>query len=88
MPWDVNRQTDSEVRPVAIQPGQKGIRLEPGQRFKFIDRVQGLTLDGAKVGPEKSYSAEEASRMTYAGDKPAKATVVITKPAAGTHAKL
>ena len=88
MPWDVNRQTDSEVRQVAINPGQNGIRLEPGQRFKFIDRVQGLTLDGAKVGPEKSYTAEEASRMEYAGDKPAKATVVITKPAAGTHAKL
>lgn len=88
MPWDVNRQTDSEIRPLMLQPGQQGIRLEPGQRFKFIDRVQGLTLDGVKVGPEKAYTAEEASRMVYAGDKPVKATVVVTKPAAATHAKL
>ena len=88
MPWDVNRQTDSEVRPIALNPGQTGIRLEPGQRFKLIDRVQGLTLDGAKVGPEKAYTAEEASRMVYAGEKPLKATVVVTRPAPGTHAKL
>lgn len=88
MPWDVNRQTDSTIRRLPLQPGQQGIALDDGQRFKLIDRVPGLTLDGARVGPERAYTAAEARRMIYAGEKPLNATVVITTPRAAMQAKL
>lgn len=88
MPWDVNRQTDSKVQSVEMQPGQKGIRLEPGQRLKFIGKTDGLTLNGAKVIPEKAYTATEAADIANAGTNAIKATMVVTLPAAGTHAKL
>lgn len=88
MPWDVNRQTDSMIRRLPLQPGQQGIALDDGQRFKFIDRVPGLMLDGAKVGPERAYTADDARRMTYAGEKPLNATVVITTPRSAMQAKL
>lgn len=87
-PWDVNKQTSSEIRSLAIQPGQQGITVEPGQRFKFIDKIEGLTLDGAPVRREKAYTAEEGLRMVYAGNTPAKSVIAVTKPIAGTRAKL
>lgn len=88
MPWDVNRQTDSTIHRLPLQPGQQGIALDDGQRFKLIDRVKGLTLDGAPVGPERAYAADEARRMVYAGEKPLNATVVVTTPRAAMQAKL
>ena len=87
-PWDVERQTDSRILRVQLEPGQQGIPLRPEQRFKFIDRVPGLTLDGAPVGPERAYTAEEAQRMIYAGDKPLNATAVVTAPRGQMQARL
>lgn len=87
-PWDVGRQTDSQILKLPLHPGQQGIALRPEQRFKFIDRVPGLMLDGTRVGPERAYTAEEAQRMTYAGDKPLDATVVVTSPRGQMQARL
>lgn len=87
-PWDVERQTDSKIAKLSLKPGQQGIALRPGQRFKLVDRVRGLTLDGKPVGPERAYTAEEGGRMQYAGEKAMQATAVITAPRGQLPAKL
>ena len=70
---DVNGKIPLKVSKATIQNGVTGIPLNNGVRsFKFTDEtraLQGLSLDGNAVIKDKVYTAAEARRMKYVGNK-------------------
>jgi hypothetical protein len=88
MLWDVNPQTTTEQHTLTIQAKEKGIFLKPGQRLKFVQKPNGLMLDGKQVQAEKTYTNEEARRMNYAGEKSLSATIIVATPTGTQQASL
>jgi hypothetical protein len=72
-PADINGKISLQVSRATIKNGDTGIPLKDGVRsFKFTDEtraLQGLSLDGKAVIKDKVYTADEASRMKYVGNK-------------------
>ncbi len=72
-PADINGKIPLQVSRATIKNGVTGIPLKDGVRsFKFTDEtraLQGLSLDGKAVIKDKAYTADEASRMKYVGNK-------------------
>jgi hypothetical protein len=89
--WHVPKTTTSKEIAVEVKPGQVGIALPGSARaMKFYPSApKGLELDGKPVeGGDKTYSAQEAARMVYAGKEPGKAKAVVTFPDTSAPAKL
>jgi hypothetical protein len=70
---DINGKIPLQVSAATIKNGKTGIPLKDGVRaFKFTNEtraLQGLSLDGKPVIKDKVYTADEASRMKYVGNK-------------------
>jgi hypothetical protein len=72
-PADINGKIPLKVSRATIKNGGTGIPLNDDvSSFKFTNEtgaLKGLSLDGKPVIKDKVYTADEASRMKYAGNK-------------------
>jgi hypothetical protein len=81
-PWDVGTPPKTMFKSFELIPGQKGIAL-PGteSKVKFnanTNKIDFLRLDDQPIISGKTYTADEAARMIYTGEKKSKVSAIIS----------